>query len=326
MAQPVWNTLAGSIGNFPASISALYQLSASPVLPATSITYALISGTLPSGLTINSNGLISGTPTIVTSNTTSAFTIRVTDNLGNIRDRTFLMTITGSAIPQFITSNGSILTTQDSLWIELPIAYSNPKTNNPVIVQVKEGALPPGLEIDILGVIRGYPNPPVVTITQPLVSATATQTSSTNNAITVSSTTGFSVGRPVTFAGTTFGGLTTGTTYYVKTILNSTTFTITATQNGPTYILGNGTGLMTVSLPPVATGHPTIRTYTFTLELSSPLGNDLGNFSITVVHQNVPVAQGGPGKPNNSRLPVMYNTRPPTYNINDTDPYYGYYI
>jgi len=241
MAQPVWNTPAGSIGNFPASLPSLYQFSASAVLPATSITYALISGTLPNGLTINSNGLISGTPTIVTSNTTSAFTIRVTDNLGNIRDRTFLMTITGSAIPQFITSNGSILTTQDSLWIELPIAYSNPKTNNPVIVQVKEGALPPGLEIDILGVIRGYPNPPVVTITQPLVSATATQTFSTNNAITVSSTTGFSVGRPVTFAGTTFGGLTTGTTYYVKTILNSTTFTITATQNGPTYVLGNGT-------------------------------------------------------------------------------------
>lgn len=326
MAQPVWNTPAGSIGNFPASLPSLYQFSASAVLPATSITYALISGTLPNGLTINSNGLISGTPTIVTSNTTSAFTIRVTDNLGNIRDRTFLMTITGSAIPQFITSNGSILTTQDSLWIELPIAYSNPKTNNPVIVQVKEGALPPGLEIDILGVIRGYPNPPVVTITQPLVSATATQTFSTNNAITVSSTTGFSVGRPVTFAGTTFGGLTTGTTYYVKTILNSTTFTITATQNGPTYVLGNGTGLMTVSLPPVSTGNPTIRTYTFTLELSSPLGNDLGNFSITVVNQNVPVAQGGPGKPNNSRLPVLYNTRPPTYNINDTDPYYGYYI
>ena len=325
-AQPTWNTPAGAIGSFPASVIANYQLSASSVLPATSITYALISGTLPSGVTMNSSGLISGTPSIVTSNVTSTFTIRVTDNLGNIRDRTFLMTVTGSAIPQFLTSNGSILTTQDSLWIELPIAYSNPKSDNPVIVQLKEGTLPPGLEIDILGIIRGYPNPPIVNITQPLVLATSTQTFSSNNTITVSSTTGFSVGRPVTFSGSTFGGVSIGTTYYVKSILNSTTFTITATQNGPTFILNNGAGLMTVTLPPVSTGNPTVRTYTFTLELSSPLGNDLGNFSITVVNQNVPVSQGGPGKPNNSRLPVLYNTRPPTYNINDTDPYYGYYL
>jgi hypothetical protein len=304
----------------------VYQLSASVVLPATSLTYAVISGTLPSGLSMSTSGYISGTPAIVTSNVISAFTVRATDNLGNIRDRTFSMTITGSAIPQFLTANGSILTTQDSLWVELPIAYTNPKTDNPVIFQIKEGALPPGLEMDILGVIRGYPNAPVVTITQPLVSATSTQTNSSNNSLTVSSTTGFSVGRPVTFGGTTFGNIVAGTTYYVKTILNSTSFTVTATQNGPTFILNDSSGLMTVTLPPVSTGNPTIRTYTFAIELSSPLGNDLGTFSITIVNQNVPVSQGGPGKLPNTRLPVLYNTRPPTYNINDTDPYYGYYI
>lgn len=326
MAQPTWNTPAGSIGSYPASLTAVYQLSASVVLPATSLTYAVISGTLPSGLSMSTSGYISGTPAIVTSNVISAFTVRATDNLGNIRDRTFSMTITGSAIPQFLTANGSILTTQDSLWVELPIAYTNPKTDNPIIFQIKEGALPPGLEMDILGVIRGYPNAPVVTITQPLVSATSTQTNSSNNSLTVSSTTGFSVGRPVTFGGTTFGNIVAGTTYYVKTILNSTSFTVTATQNGPTFILNDSSGLMTVTLPPVSTGNPTIRTYTFAIELSSPLGNDLGTFSITIVNQNVPVSQGGPGKLPNTRLPVLYNTRPPTYNINDTDPYYGYYI
>ena len=326
MAQPTWNTPAGTIGSYPASLTAVYQLSASTVLPATTLTYTVISGTLPTGLSMSASGYISGIPAIVTSNVTSAFTVRATDNLGNIRDRTFSMTITGSAIPQFLTANGSILTTQDSLWVELPIAYTNPKTDNPVIFQIKGGALPPGLEMDILGVIRGYPNAPVVTITQPLVSATSTQTNSSNNSLTVSSTTGFSVGRPVTFGGTTFGNIVAGTTYYVKTILNSTSFTVTATQNGPTFILNDSSGLMTVTLPPVSTGNPTIRTYTFAIELSSPLGNDLGTFSITVVNQNVPVSQGGPGKLPNTRLPVLYNTRPPTYNINDTDPYYGYYI
>lgn len=326
MAQPVWNTPAGSIGSFPATLLSLFQLSASAVTPATSVTYALISGTLPSGLSINNSGLISGTPTIVTSNVTSTFTVRTTDNLGNLRDRTFSMTITGTAIPQFLTPNGSILTTQDSVWIDSPITYSNPKSDNPVIIQVREGSLPPGLEIDLLGTIRGYPNPPISTITQPSIVATATGTSNTDNTITVSSTAGFSVGRPVVFTGTTFGGVNTGITYYVKSILNSTSFTITATQNGPTYILSAGLGLMIVTLPPVSVGNPTVRTYTFTLGLSSPLGNDLGNFSITVVNQNLPVSQGGTGQPNNSRIPVLYNTRPPTFIINDDDPYYGYYI
>jgi len=253
--------------------------------------------------------------------------VRITDNLGNLRDRTFNMTITGTAIPQFLTPNGSILTTQDSIWIETPIAYSNPKSDNPVIIQIREGTLPPGLEIDLLGVIRGYANPPVVTFTQPSVIASASETNSSNNTITVSSTAGFSVGRPVVFTGTLFGGINSGTTYYVKTILNSTTFTITSSQNGPTYTLSTGSGLMVVTLPPVSTGNPTIRTYTFTLELSSPLGTDVGNFSITVINQNVPANQGNPDpRPPNSRLPVLYNTRPPTYIINDNDPYYGYYI
>ena len=327
MAQPVWNTPAGSIGSFPASLTATFQLSASAVLPATTVTYALISGTLPNGISINSSGLISGTPTIVIANITSTFTIRATDNLGNLRDRTFNMTITGTAIPQFLTPNGSILTTPDSTWIENPIAYSNPKTENPIIIQVKEGSLPPGLEIDTLGVIRGYAKPPIVTITQPSVVTTATQTISSNNSITVNSTTGFTVGRPVVFTGSTFGDLTSGVTYYVKSILNSTTFTVTATQNGPTYMITDNTGSMIVTLPSVSTGNPTIRTYSFTLELSSPLGNDFANYSITVINQNTPASQGNPNPQlPNSRIPVLYNTRPPTYNINDTDPYYGYYI
>jgi hypothetical protein len=327
MAQPIWNTAAGFIGSFPASIYTTFQLSASPVLPAVSLTYTLISGSLPSGMTIDSNGLISGTPGIVTTNITSTFAVRVIDNLGNLRDRTFDMTITGSAIPQFVTPNGSILTTPDSIWVENPIAYSNPKSDNPVIIQVKEGSLPPGLEIDTLGIIRGYADPPVLVTTQSLVTTTAFLTANSNNSITVGSTTGFTVGRPIVFSGSTFGNINANVTYYIKSILNSTTFTITDTQNGPTYVLTDGNGSMLVTLPAVSTGNPVIRTYSFTLELSSPLGTDTAEYSITVINQNTPFTQGNPNpQPPNSRLPVLFNTRPPTYDINDTDPYYGYYI
>lgn len=326
MSQPVWNTPVGSIGSYPALLPLLFEFSATPVLPAISITYQLISGSIPAGVTLSINGLLSGTPGIVTGDTSSAFTIRATDNLQNIRDRTFSLIISGSAIPQFTTPNGSILSTQDSIWVQLPITYSNPETNNPVIIQLKEGELPPGLEIDSLGVIRGYANPPIVTLTNPSVVTNSTQTNQSTNTVMVTSTIGFYIGRPVVFSGTTFGELIAGQVYYVKQVLSSTTFTISATQNGPTFIILDGNGSMTVTLPQVSVGNPTIRTYNFTLGLSSPLGNSLANYSITVINQNTPISQGGPGKPNNSRLPVVLNTRPLTYDILNSDPYYGYYI
>jgi hypothetical protein len=326
MSQPVWNTPAGSIGSFPALLPILFEFSASAVLPATSVTYTLLSGSIPTGITLRSSGLLSGTPGIVTGDTLSIFTIRATDNVGNIRDRTFSLIISGSAIPQFTTPNGSILSTQDSIWVQLPITYSNPETDNPVIVQIREGALPPGLEIDSLGVIRGYAKPPIVTLTNPSVITNSTQTNQSTNTILVTSTIGFYPGRPVVFSGTIFGDLVADQVYYVKSILSSTTFTISVTQNGSTFYLLNGSGSMTVTLPAVSVGNPTIRTYNFTLGLTSPLGNALANYSITVINQNTPVNQGGPGKPANSRLPVILNTRPLTYNLHNNDPFYGYYI
>jgi hypothetical protein len=332
MAQPVWNTTAGLIGSYPALLTMLYQLSASAVSPATTVTYTLLSGELPNGLTVNSTGLISGTPTLVTSNTTSVFAIRATDNLGNIRDRTFSLTVSGSAIPQFTTPNGSLINTYptggtiDSVWVSIPVTYSNPDTNNPVIVQVKEGTLPPGLEIDLLGNIRGYASPPTITITTPSISTNVSGTAETTNLITVISTLGFTVGRPIVFSGTQFGNINAGQQYYIRAIPSATTFTISETQNGDVVSLTTATGFMIANLPAISTGSPTIRTYNFTLELTSPLGGDTGSYSITVVNQNTPTSQGGPGNVPNTRYPVVLNTRPLTYKLTDSDPYYGYYI
>ena len=103
MAQPTWVTAAGSIGSYPSLISLSVQLVALPVAPAATLTYTLISGSLPLGLSISTNGLINGTPSIVLSDTTLNFVVRVTDNLNQIRDRTFSMTISGAAAPELTT-------------------------------------------------------------------------------------------------------------------------------------------------------------------------------------------------------------------------------
>lgn len=326
MAQPVWNTPAGSLGTYPSGLLAEYTLSADAVLPAVTLEYTLLSGSLPPGMTLTVTGILAGVPALVTVETVYQFGIRVTDNYGNIRDRTFSITVTGSAIPEFTTPAGSLISVNDSIWIELPIQYSNPDPTNLVTINLLEGTLPPGLEINSEGIIRGYANPPTVTVTVPAVTTAATVTE-TSNVITCLSTTGFVIGRPVSFTGiNVFGGLEAGATYYIKSIINGTSFTISSTPNGSTLSLTSGTGFMTVTLPAVSSGQPTIRTYNFTLQLNSPLGGDISPYSITVINQNTPVSQGGPGRPSNSRVPAILNTRPETYNISDTNPYYGYYV
>jgi len=237
MAQPTWNTAAGSLGNFPIQYSISVQLSASAVSPATTVTYTLLSGSLPIGLTLNSSGLISGTPTFISELETANFGIRVTDNLNNISDRTFSMTVSGTAIPYFTTPTGSLFTTNDSLWIEYQIGYTIPIADTPTVVRIVEGELPPGLEINEVGIIRGYPEPPV-----------------------------------------------------------------------------NGLG------------DPIIQTYYFTLQLYSEYGGKSSSYTITVVNQHTPISAGGPGYANNTRVPTILNTRPLTFIINPTDPYYAYYI
>lgn len=320
--QPTWITPAGSLGTFPTQLPAVVPLSGVANLPATSITYSLISGTLPNGLKISSAGIISGTPTLVSKETTSSFTIRITDNNGNIRDRTFTMTISGTAAPTFTIPDGNILQTFDSIWTELQLTYNNPNPNNVISVSLYEGSLPAGLEINENGLIRGYPSQPITSVTLSAVVTTATVTE-TNNLITCFSTVGFTVGRPVVFSGTTvFGGIEAGVTYYIKSIAPSGgQITISTTQNGPTLPLESGTGSMVVTLPPVSVGQPTIRTYSFVVKLTSLLGSDTASYSITVQNQNY-----NNQNITNTRIPALLNTRPRTYNINQNDLYYGYYL
>ena len=327
MTQPIWTTPAGSLGSFPALILLDVQLSAAAQLPATSLQYFLLSGTLPTGLSLTTDGLIYGIPALVITDTTNAFTIRVTDNLNNLRDRTFSMKVSGAVLPNFTTPQGSLLTTQDSIWTELPIMYSNPYEANKVIIELKEGVLPPGLEINEAGVIRGYAIPPIVNNTLNAATTNATITTSGTNIITCATTNHFSIGRPVVFTGTiVFGGINPSTTYYIKTINNTTTFTIATTPGGAIFPLNDDTGSMTVTLPATSVGAPAIRTYSFTLKLTSDLGGDTAAYSITVINQNTPVSEGGPGRTANTRVPTILNTRPLTYNVTDADPYYGYYI
>lgn len=325
MAQPIWNTTAGSLGTYPSLVDIVpIQLSASAVLPAVSITYKIISGSLPNGLLMTNDGLIYGIPSIVSENTNYYFVVRATDNYSNIRDRTFNLSITGAESPSFTTPGGTLFTQDDSIWVEYPILYKNTVPNNPVIIRVLRGQLPPGLEINEFGLIRGYPAPPFTNVNLPLINTSVVAVSS--NTITAFSTIGFTVGRPIIFTGTSFGSIVSGATYYVREIFNDgTSFTVSNTPGGSEANFTDDVGYMNATLPNVSQGQPTVQTYSFTLELDSPIGSDTETYSITIANQQAPASIGGAAKPTNTRVPTLLNTRPATYNIGIDDVDYSYY-
>ena len=87
---PAWTTSAGSLGSNAAGSSVSYTVAATG---ATS--FALQSGSLPGGVSLNtSTGVISGTESGATSETTYNFTIRASDAEAQTADRAFSITIT----------------------------------------------------------------------------------------------------------------------------------------------------------------------------------------------------------------------------------------
>ena len=87
---PAWTTSAGSLGTNAAGSAVSYTVAATG---ATS--FAIQSGALPGGVTLNtSTGVISGTESGTTAETTYNFTIRASDAENQTADRAFSITIT----------------------------------------------------------------------------------------------------------------------------------------------------------------------------------------------------------------------------------------
>ena len=90
---PAWTTAAGSLGTVSATGSISFTVAAT-----NATAFAVQSGSLPGGASINNSGVISGTETGSTATTTYTFTIRATDAQGQTADRQFTITIShGSA-------------------------------------------------------------------------------------------------------------------------------------------------------------------------------------------------------------------------------------
>ncbi len=166
MSQPLWITNAGSLGVYPSGVPLSIQLQAGAVSPAVNVRFELLNGTLPEGIDsdpviFSSTGLITGTPKDNATQIEYTFTIRAIDTFGNIKDRTFSVSIFAFTGVSLLTRPGTILTTFDSLYVHKQIEFSNPVSTNNVLVTISSGVLPQGLSMDYNGLISGWPLPPV---------------------------------------------------------------------------------------------------------------------------------------------------------------------
>jgi len=106
---PNWITASGSLGSIFDKLrsSTSFQLSASDP-DNQSVQYFIESGTLPPGMSLSTTGLISGTVSAVSSDTTYSFVIRATDGQNN-SNRTFSITIK-APVKQIFSYTGSVAT------------------------------------------------------------------------------------------------------------------------------------------------------------------------------------------------------------------------
>jgi hypothetical protein len=164
MSQPVWTTIPGNLGLFPSGTNLNIQLTATPVAPANTITYKIISGSLPEGnITLSTTGLITGIPASIGVQKTYDFVVRATDDRNNIKDRLFSIQISADRIVKFKPLLSTTLAKiPDSTYYKYQLDVDNPVADNKLMFRLSSGRLPPGLALSVDGVISGWPTPPIL--------------------------------------------------------------------------------------------------------------------------------------------------------------------
>lgn len=88
-SEPTWTT-ASELPQARTGTSYSEQLQTSTGLAGGAVSYSVVAGSLPSGITLSGSGLLSGS-TAEPENTTSSFTVRATDEAGAFADRAFTL-------------------------------------------------------------------------------------------------------------------------------------------------------------------------------------------------------------------------------------------
>jgi len=169
MATPVWSTTAGKIATINEQVAYSLQLEANdPVAmgDSTAITYSVIAGSLPAGMQVTTDGLLTGTPAEVAKRTLYTFVVRATAGTA-ITDRTFSLDVQGADTPTFTTASGQLQlddsTSVGLYWVidgssvslQMQATDTDTEAGQSLVYEIVQGSLPPGVTMSKSGLISG---------------------------------------------------------------------------------------------------------------------------------------------------------------------------
>lgn len=255
-------------------------------------TYALQSGTFPTGTTFNSNGTLTGTFPNETSDTLYPVTIRATSSLGSTSDKTFDLTVRTGTV-SWTTAEGNIGSSlEGSAFSETVEATTN--TPGTISYAVTTGSLPSGLSLDSsTGAITGT-SPEVGANTDVTFSITATDTfgSSSSRSFTITVTNGIiswttaegNIGSSI--EGSSFSQTVEATTNTLGTI----SYAVTTGSLPSGLSLNSSTGEISGTAPAVGSDTDV----TFSITASDTFGNSASrSFTITTTNGSVSWSTAG---------------------------------
>ena len=164
MAYPTWITGAGNLGIVPCLDYYQYQLDAYDTAGGT-LVYAKISGTLPPGIQLTTDGVLKGIPISTAgpdNNQLYTFTVRVQNQSdGLLADRTFYITITNVAPPIItphsgVSGNIDLGSYFDGTVIDIQLEAIEFIREDNLTWSLSSGSLPDGLKLSPGGLIYGY--------------------------------------------------------------------------------------------------------------------------------------------------------------------------
>jgi hypothetical protein len=169
MATPVWTTTAGKLATIDEQASFSLQLEANDPVElgdSTAIVYSVIAGSLPAGMQVTTDGLLTGTPAEVAKRTLYTFVVRATAGT-QITDRTFSLDVQGSDAPTFTTASGQLRlddsTSVGLYWVidgssvsfQMEATDSDTRAGQNLVYEIVQGSLPPGVTMTKSGLISG---------------------------------------------------------------------------------------------------------------------------------------------------------------------------
>ena len=153
-----WITPAGSLGIIPELTS--YNLALQTYSPGSTVTYTLVAGSLPAGLLLDSNGTIYGNTLNTNLTITSNFTIRATDTVSAVSDRTFNLTVAQIESPNITPQSGNLASVIEGDFYTQIFSLVDSAPFGNIVWSIDSGTAPNGLSINSsTGNLSGYVQP-----------------------------------------------------------------------------------------------------------------------------------------------------------------------